>query len=119
MALVPMLSDSNGYVFVAVGGDDSDGGPCADGKGTTVSVNGHPEIKPGYLSALTTIDPAGTATEGFGAVLGPMPPGTYEIIGTKTGCKAVGHNDGFISWGTSTTVAGGTVSIIPMDLAPL
>jgi hypothetical protein len=117
-ALVPMLSDSNGYVFVIFGGDGSDGGPCADAKGTAVSVNGHPEIKAGYLSGLTTIDPAGTGVEGFGAVLGPLPPGTYQIDGTKTGCKTVGRNDGYLSWGTSTTVVGGTVSVAPLALAP-
>jgi hypothetical protein len=116
--LIPQLSTSNGYLFVGVGGDGSDGGPCSSGTGAAVSVDGHAELKPSYLSDQKTIDPNGTATEGFGTLFGPMPPGTYSVTATKTGCKSAGGGDAYFSYATSTTVVANFVTLLPMRLTP-
>jgi hypothetical protein len=111
-------TDANGYIAVVTGGDGSDGGACSDGKGTTLSIKGHPEVQVGYLSDPKTRSSTLTASAGFGAVLGPLPPGMYEIVGTKAGCKTVGQNDGSVSFGTTTTVFAGTLTGHALMLAP-
>ena len=115
--LISQLSSSSGYLYVGVGGDGSDGGPCSSGTGATVSLDGHPELAPSYLTNQTTIDTSGTATEGFGTIFGPMPPGSYSMTATKTGCKSVGRNDGYFAWGTTMTVSANTASIAELQLA--
>jgi hypothetical protein len=112
-------SDANGFILVATSGDGSDGGPCAEGKGSTVSVKGHPEIAVAYLSDNNTRSTTLTSTAGFGTVLGPMPPGTYELLATKTGCKGVGSNDGTSAFGTSTSVLANTLTGHLLQLAPM
>ena len=83
------FSDTNGYLFVAVDADGSDGGPCATKDGVTVSVQDNPQIPAGYLTDPLTRSASLTATDTLGlAVLGPLAPGVYEVIGTKTGCTA-------------------------------
>lgn len=111
-------TDANGFIAVVTSGDGSDGGACSDGRGTTLSVKGHPEVQVGYLSDSTTRSSTLTATAGFGTVLGPMPPGTYEIVGTKPGCKTVGQSDGSVAFGTTTTVLAGTLTGHALMLAP-
>lgn len=118
-AVIPQLSTSNGYLFVGVGGDGSDAGPCAAGTGASVSIDGHPELTPQYLKDQKTIDSSGTATEGFGTLFGPMPPGPYSISATKTGgCTSTGSNDGYFSYAPSTTVVANTVTLVSLKLTP-
>lgn len=116
--VAPQWSTSMGYVFVAVGGDGSDGGPCSTAMGAAVSIDGHPELKPSYLKDLKTIDPNGTSPEGFGTLFGPMPPGAYSVSATKAGCKTVSGGDEYFSYTTTTTVLANFVSLAPIRIAP-
>ena len=116
--LIPQLSSTNGYIFISTSGDGSDGGACSDGKGSSLTVKDHPELTPAYLSSQTTIDTTLTATAGFGTLFGPMPPGTYEVDGTKTGCKTVGHNDGYFQFNASSAVLANTVTLFSLQLTP-
>ena len=47
-----------------------------------------------------------------------MPPGTYSVSATKTGCKSTGGGDAYFSYATSTTVVANFVSLLPMRLTP-
>ena len=83
-------TDSDGYVGALVTAM-GDGGACASPAGITLSVKSHPELKAVYLKDPMTPDTTLAATVSVagnvgGAVFGPVPPGTYEIDGAKTGC---------------------------------
>jgi hypothetical protein len=113
-------SDSQGYVAVLIsstGGGDA-GSTCTN-DGVTVSVKGHPEIAASYLKDLSTVDPSLTATGSLGAaVLGPVPPGTYEVDGTKTGCTVAPTTDAYFQFQTTFAVAAGTLSLQSMQIGP-
>jgi hypothetical protein len=115
-AIFPQISGPNGYVYALIGGDGSDGGPCAASTGSTLSIKGHPELAPSYLKTQTTIDATLTATAGFGAVFGPVPPGDYEVDATKTGCVSVGRDDGYFAFNNSAVVSANTVSVVAVTL---
>jgi hypothetical protein len=99
---------TQGYLAVIVNDDESDGGPCATSNGVTVSIKDHPEIKAGYLTNQNTRDATLSGTGSLGlAVLGPIPPGAYEILGTKAGCTSVAEkNDSFQFTSSATILAG-------------
>ena len=83
------FSGAAGYLFVGINTDGSDGGPCSTADGVTVAVKDSPQVPAGYLTDPLTRSATLTATNTLGlAVLGPIAPGTYEVIGTKSGCTA-------------------------------
>jgi hypothetical protein len=111
-------TESEGYIAVAISGDDSDGGPCSTTDGVTISVNGHPEIKATYLKDDETADPTLTATSsGFGGgVLGPVPAGTYEVDGAKTGCTSASLKTEYFQFNSTIDVSAGVLSLQSIQL---
>ena len=88
-----------------------------------VSIKAHPEIAVGYLmldDGGVPVRSAATATDpGYaGAVLGPMPPGTYDVaaVAPDGGCAA-GVDYGMVfTWPTSTEVEPDTVSFVQLKM---
>jgi hypothetical protein len=117
--LLPGWSDSQGYIAVLISSSSGgDGGSCTN-DGVTVSVKGHPEIPASYLKDLSTLDPTLTATGSLGAaVLGPVPPGTYEVDGAKTGCTVSPSTGAYFQFQTTFAVAAGTLSLQSMQIGP-
>jgi hypothetical protein len=113
-------TDSQGYIAVGITADGSDAGPCSTTDGVTISVKGHPEIKATYLKDQQTADPTLTATStGFaGGVLGPVPPGTYEADGAKTGCTSVPLDGQYFQYNSSFAVSAGVLTLQSIQLAP-
>jgi len=110
-------TESEGYLAVAVSGDGSDGGPCSTADGVTLSVNGHPEIKAIYLKDQETVDPTLTATGSIGiGGLGPVPPGNYEVDGTKTGCTSGPLNNGTFQFNSTVDVSAGVLTLQDISL---
>ena len=70
-----------------------------------------PGIKATYFKDNVNLDPTlmTTATVGIGA-LGPVPPGTYEIDGTKTGCTVVPLSNASFKFPATTTVNAGVIT---------
>ena len=111
-------TEGSGYVLVVINGDGGDAGPCATAAGATVSIKGHPEIKVGYAADSTTRSPTLTATSDFGvAVLGPVPPGRYEVEATKTGCKASVTRDETFEYAASFDVLANTLTASQLSLS--
>jgi hypothetical protein len=108
----PGLDATHGYVAFPVIGDGSDGGPCASGAGVVVSIKDHPEVKAGYLKDPGTRDATMTATGGVGnlAALGPLDPGTYEIVATKTGCTGLPTKNDMFQFSAPITIKANTLT---------
>jgi hypothetical protein len=105
-------TDSQGYIAVVVSDDGSDAGPCSTASGVTVSIKGHPEIAPLYLMDQQTADATLTATSTFGgAVLGPIPPGSYEVDGAKTGCGTSPTHNQYFQFNTTIGVSAGVLTL--------
>jgi hypothetical protein len=109
-------TNGSGYILVAIASNGGDAGPCNTADNLTVSVKGHPEIAVGYLTDLGTRNAMLTMTSASGlAVLGPVPPGTYEIDAVKAGCTA-GMDYGKFTWPKTTDVEADTVSAVQLKL---
>lgn len=113
--------DSQGYVLVLVAAQ-AEGGACGSPQGITLSLKGHPEIKPVYMKDVTSADPTLTSTVGItntqgGAVFGPLPPGTYEVDGAKIGCTIGPTASAEWQFDPSFTVEAGTITaqLLQMD----
>jgi hypothetical protein len=116
---LPGWSSSQGYFFVAVAHDTSDAGPCSTSDGVTVSIKGHPEIKASYADTSTSISPTLTSTGTVGlAALGPIPPGTYEVDGTKTGCTVAPLSNTEFQFQTTNAVKANTATVQYLQLSP-
>ena len=104
--------DAQGYIAVVASDDGSDAGACATADGVTLSVKGHPEIHATYLKDQQTADPSLTVTSSFGgAVLGPIPPGTYEVDGAKTGCTSSATKNLYFQFNTTIDVSAGVLTL--------
>jgi hypothetical protein len=104
--------DAQGYIAVVASDDGSDAGACATADGVTLSVKGHPEIHATYLKDQQTADPSLTVTSSFGgAVLGPIPPGTYEVDGAKTGCTSSPTKNLYFQFNTTIDVSAGVLTL--------
>ncbi len=109
-------TSGSGYALVNVSSNAADGGSCTP-DGLVASVNGHPEIIVGYLSDGATRDGSLTATNASGfAVLGPMPPGTYEFDATKTACTAGPDYGTYFLWPQTMDVEADTLSVVQLKL---
>jgi hypothetical protein len=109
-------SSSQGYVFVLVGGNGTMG-TCGTGDGVTFSIKSHPEIKATYWSDPLTPDSMlpSTGTLGIGT-LGPVPAGTYEIDGTKTGCTIGPAKSADFTFQPTVDVAAGILTVQELTL---
>lgn len=104
--------DTQGYIAAIASDDGNDAGPCSTADGVTLSINGHPEIKAVYLKDQQTADPSLTATSTFGgAVLGPIPPGNYEVDGAKTGCTSSPTHSQYFQFNTTVDVKAGVLTL--------
>ena len=116
---LPGWSSSQGYFFVAVGHTTADAGACSTNDGVTVSVKGHPEIKAVYADTTTSISTTLTSTGTVGiAALGPIPPGTYEVDGTKTGCTVAPLSNTEFQFQTTNDVKANTATVQYLQLSP-
>lgn len=117
---LPGWSSSQGYFFVAIThGAAVDAGPCSTNDGVTVSVKGHPEIKAVYANTTTSIDPTLTSTGTVGlAALGPVPPGMYEVDGTKMGCTVAPLSNNEFVFQTTNDVKADTATVQYLQLSP-
>jgi hypothetical protein len=117
---LPGWSSSQGYFFVAVGHSAAaDAGPCSTNDGVTVTIKGHPEIKAYYADTTTSIDSMLTTTGTVGlAALGPVPPGTYEVDGTKMGCTVAPLSNNEFQFQTTNDVKAGSATLQYLQLSP-
>lgn len=116
---LPGWSSSQGYFFVAIAHPIPDAGACSTSDGVTVSVKGHPEIKAVYANTSTSIDPnlSSTGTVGL-AALGPVPPGTYEVDGSKMGCTVAPLSNTELVFQTTNDVKANTATVQYLQVSP-
>jgi len=117
---LPGWSSSQGYFFVAVSHSAAaDAGPCSTNDGVTVTIKGHPEIKAYYADTSTSIDSMLTTTGTVGlAALGPVPPGTYEVDGTKMGCTVAPLSGNEFQFQTTNDVKANAATLQYLQLSP-
>jgi hypothetical protein len=112
---------TNAYAIVALFRPDGDAGAC-DAGGVKIEVKGNPSVKVAYASQNTPplIDPALTATKtGSGvAVVGPLPAGTVEIIGTKAGCTVTNSSGKYDTFTGKIIVEPGSLTYVALDIKP-
>jgi hypothetical protein len=102
-----------GYAVVQV---YSNNAPCESTVGVVVSVKNHPEITVAYATDKSTRSATLTEMDAFGvALVGPMPPGTYEIVAGKQSCAA-SADLGKFTWPTSTDVEADALSWVWLKL---
>jgi hypothetical protein len=118
--IFPGLDATHGYIGIPIIGDGSGKGPCADGAGVVVSIQDHPEVKAGYLKDPGTRDDSLTATTPPPSLvaLGPLPPGSYTVVATKTGCKGVPTNNGTVKFASTVTIKANTLTGYGMMMQP-
>ena len=109
---LPGWSSSQGYFFVIVGGTGTGTGPCSTGDGVVLSIKGHPEITALYWSDPLTPDSKlpSTGSLGLGS-LGPVAPGTYDVVGTKTGCTSSGATNPHFAFENPSSTSVGALTL--------
>jgi hypothetical protein len=107
----PGLDATHGYIGIPVVGDGTGKGACADGSGVVVSIKDH-EVKAGYLKDPGTRDDTLTATTPPPSLvaLGPLAPGSYTVVATKTGCTGVPTKNDQVAFAATATVKANTLT---------
>ena len=122
MSLVPGWTSENGIIDVGIFPSGADGGPCSTPDGVTMSVVGHPEFTPVYYTSLRTKGGTSTSTLQVGSLVlglgefGPVPPGTYSVQATKTGCTVQPSQTPIMQYTLSTDVKAGAGSTMSLQL---
>ena len=114
--LFPGWTKGSGYAFVVTYPSVSDAGTCGAVDRLVVSVKGHPELAVAYLtdSSTRSTDPY---TSGYGvAVIGPIPPGTYDFESSKTGCVSGPDNGKYFTWPATEDVEADTLTVVQLKL---
>jgi hypothetical protein len=116
-SLLPEFSAANGYIVIAVFYDppvgDAGATLCQKTDGVSFAVKGKTGVKATYLTALTplAVDPMLTATTSVGVgILGPLPPGTYEVEATKMGCTFTPEKSATVEFTGKMIVEGGAAT---------
>jgi len=120
--LLADYAPTNGYVVVAVFAPEGvDAGTC-NREGVKVEVKGNPTAKVRYASQNSPplIDPAltGIAQKSGAAVIGPLPVGLVEIVGTKTGCTVSNFSDKYSTFTGKVMVESGALTYAALVVKP-